>query len=241
LDADAAFQAIEDAERDLSGSAVAQSEHIEFQDVDIVTPSGACLVRGLVCTVPRYENLLVTGPNVSGKSSIFRVLGGLWPVRRGKLRRPLGPATAVEGTEADVRSVFLVPQRPYNAIGTLGEQITYPEVPDLSDPAVIDRLNELMRCVRLEHLVEREGGFAAEGTWANILSLGEQQRLGMARLFYHEPKFAVLDQCTDAVSVDVEEDLYDVARKRGITVSTTTTALLVNVRVDARGLVRMTL
>jgi ABC-type uncharacterized transport system fused permease/ATPase subunit len=112
------------------------------------------------------------------------------------------------------------PHTRYTALGSLGEQITYPDVPDLSDAAVVARLHELMRCVRLEHLVEREGGFAKVAPWANILSLGEQQRLGMARLFYHQPKYALLDQCTDAVSVDVEEALYDEARRKGITIIT---------------------
>jgi ABC-type uncharacterized transport system fused permease/ATPase subunit len=44
--------------------------------------------------------------------------------------------------------------------------------------------------------------------------------LQMARLFYHQPQFAILDECTSAVSVDVEGSMYQYCREVGITLFT---------------------
>ncbi len=83
-------------------------------------------------------------------------------------------------------------------------------------------LERLLEDVRLGYLSAR-WGLGAEGVdWENVLSLGEQQRLGMARLFFHRPRFAVLDECTNAVSVDVERGLYERAAYYGITMVTIT-------------------
>ncbi|WOL12539.1 hypothetical protein Cni_G21306 [Canna indica] len=80
-------------------------------------------------------------------------------------------------------------------------------------------LKSILEDVRLVYLLEREG-WDATTNWEDVLSLGEQQRLGMARLFFHHPKYGVLDECTNATSVDVEEHLFRLAREMGITVIT---------------------
>lgn len=74
---------------------------------------------------------------------------------------------------------------------------------ELGKDGAIDsaRLRELLTEVDLEYLIEREGGIDSIVDWGAQLSLGEQQRLGMARLFYHTPKFAILDECTSGVTV----------------------------------------
>ncbi|XP_072974928.1 ABC transporter D family member 1 [Typha angustifolia] len=195
---------------------------ISFREVDIITPSQKLLAKQLSCDIVQGKSLLVTGPNGSGKSSIFRVLRDLWPIATGRLIKPS------EG-------VFHVPQRPYTSLGTLRDQIIYPlsrEEAELRMPSLFNtgkrsdashlldaHLKTILENVRLVYLLEREG-WDATPNWEDVLSLGEQQRLGMARLFFHHPKFGILDECTNATSVDVEEHLYRLANKMGITVIT---------------------
>ena len=74
--------------------------------------------------------------------------------------------------------------------------------------------------VKLDYLEEREKGFDSVNDWNDVLSGGEKQRLAMARLFYHRPLFAILDECTSSMSMDVEADLYLKAKELGITLFT---------------------
>jgi ATP-binding cassette subfamily D (ALD) protein 3 len=72
----------------------------------------------------------------------------------------------------------------------------------------------------LDYLVDREGGFSSVNDWNDVLSGGEKQRMAMARLFYHRPLFAILDECTSAVSMEVEAKLYNKAKELEITLMT---------------------
>ena len=152
--------------------------HIRFDNVDLFSPTGALLVRGLNFEVKENSNVLISGPNGSGKSSLFRVLGGLWPVCSGTLTKP------------EQNKLFYIPQQPYLAPGTLRNQVTYPL--SLGHSQEDDQLRQLMSMVNLEYLIEREGGWDSEREWADVLSGGEKQRVAMARLFYHRPAFGIL-------------------------------------------------
>ncbi|CAJ0878179.1 3104_t:CDS:10 [Entrophospora sp. SA101] len=166
---------------DLKGKIIRSDGVIIFEKVPIITPN--------------YD--------VLGKSSLFRILGDLWPLFDGVVTKPT-PS-----------KLFYVPQKPYLALGTFRDQIIYPDTRVQSRTKGWDdeKLMELLEVVHLGYLVEREGGWDAVQDWADVLSGGEKQRVAMARLFYHRPQFAILDECTSAVSVDVEGIMYTYARK----------------------------
>ena len=188
---------------------------------------GTCCASDLSFKVEAGKPLIVTGPNASGKSSLFRMIGGLWKVQNGSIDRPCDENT----NRLTPEHVFLVPQKPYSVRGSLADQITYPKKvsPEDRTPEMEAQLFAMLKLVQVEYLVDRyattdaatgrvlASGWNAVMKWEDVLSLGEQQRIGCARLFYINPSFAILDECTSAVSVDVEEELYRHAHAQGIT------------------------
>mmetsp|Transcript_19026 Transcript_19026/g.53668 ORF Transcript_19026/g.53668 Transcript_19026/m.53668 type:complete len:348 (+) Transcript_19026:133-1176(+) len=204
-----------------------QGEDIWFHNLDLLTPSGHRLASGLDVRVRRHESLMVTGPNACGKTSLIRVLGGLWPAQAANgttMGDRVGaflarPASGTDGTTT-IQDLFLVPQRPYMCEGTLSQQVTYPQRPPPT-PELHARLQSLLEAVGIGYLVDREkAGWETVAKWEEELSLGEQQRLGIARLFFQNPTYAALDECTSAVSQDAEGNIYAEARRRGITTIT---------------------
>lgn len=192
------------------GKIIFKNNLIKFDKVPLVTPNGDVLIPEITFEIKSGMNVLVCGPNGSGKSSLFRILGELWPLFGGELTKP------------PRGKLFYIPQRPYMTLGCLRDQLTYPHSGAEASRrgATDEKLEEYLRRVQLSYILEREGGFDAVADWMDVLSGGEKQRIAMARLFYHQPQFAILDECTSAVSVDVEGSMYKYCRDVNITLLT---------------------
>ncbi|KAJ3026412.1 UNVERIFIED_CONTAM: hypothetical protein HDU68_005710 [Siphonaria sp. JEL0065] len=194
-----------------SGDFVETEEEIQFENVPIVSPNGDTLIKDLNFSLKPGMHLLIVGPNGSGKSSLFRILGGLWPLYGGVVHKP------------NRKKIFYIPQRPYLSNGTLRDQIIYPDTHvdmlarNISD---VDLLT-ILTTVQITNLVSANPeGLDATRDWKDVLAGGDKQRIAMARLFYHCPTFAILDECTSSVSMEAEKLLYTHAQELGISVMT---------------------
>lgn len=207
---------------DIQGTTHLGYDGLRLEDVPIVAPSPfprsgtKLLSSSLSFAVGPGEHLLISGPNGVGKSSVARVLAGLWPVYRGLVSRP---------RRIGQDGILFLPQRPYLSLGTLRDQVIYPSSAlDMREAGRTDaEVRSVLEAAKLGYLPDREGGLDARKAWSAVLSGGERQRMQIARVLWAEPRFAVLDEGTSAVSQDVEGSLYEACKSRGVTVVTVST------------------
>jgi vitamin B12/bleomycin/antimicrobial peptide transport system ATP-binding/permease protein len=170
-----------------------QGAGLAVNGLELDLPDGARLLRGLDLAVAPGEALLITGPTGIGKSTLLRAIAGIWPFGAGRIRKPEG-------------STLFLPQRPYLPLGTLRGALAYPQdASAYSDPDLAAAL-EQVGLARLVPLLD------TGGNWARQLSLGEQQRLGFARILLSRPATIFLDESTSALDEKSEAELYRVIR-----------------------------
>jgi ABC-type uncharacterized transport system fused permease/ATPase subunit len=160
------------------------------------------VVKNLTANCPLGSSLCFGG---CGRSSILRAMAGLWPAHAGSVARP---ALGKDG-------IFFVPQQSYACQGTLAAQVVYPKLLEECNPSAKE-LTEILNAVGLGAIVRR-WGLNALVNWELVLSGGECQRLGFARVLYTNPKVAVLDETTSALDIALEDRCMKAVVQRGIT------------------------
>jgi putative ATP-binding cassette transporter len=163
---------------------------IDLKKLLVTLPNGAPLVAADGFSFHNNERTLVTGPSGSGKSTLFRAVAGIWPFATGTIDIP-AKAT-----------LMMLPQRPYFPVGSLHAAVAYPAEPAAYTP---QQMAEVITAVGLPALAAR---LDEEAHWNRMLSLGEQQRLGLARALLHAPQYLFLDEATASLDEPSEAALY---------------------------------
>jgi len=169
---------------------------VALDRLELRLPAGDPLVEAERISVSPHDRVLVSGPSGSGKSTLLRAIAGIWPFGQGSVSIPKG---------ADL---MVLPQRPYLPIGSLHAAVAYPAAPDRFDHA---QMREVLTAVGLPALANR---LDEDAHWNRMLSLGEQQRLGIARAILHKPDYLLLDEATASLDEPSEARLYELLDDR---------------------------
>ncbi|HZH45102.1 MAG TPA: ABC transporter ATP-binding protein/permease [Roseococcus sp.] len=157
------------------------ADSLVFRNLEVAFANGTTVINGANAEIKAGERVLIQGESGTGKSTLFRAIGGLWPWGAGEISTP------------PRESMMFMPQRPYLPLGTLKGALSYPADPNTYSDE--DCAAALIR-VGLTQLPPR---LDEEERWDRVLSLGEQQRLAFARLFLHKPAWIFMDEATAAL------------------------------------------
>src|SRR3979411_3293039 len=123
-------------------------------------------------------------------------MAGLWPFGTGTVKVPRGA------------KLMMLPQRPYFPVDSLEAAVSYPSEPGEFESA---RIRQVVESVGLPALAQR---LSDEVHWNQVLSLGEQQRLGIARAILQAPDYLFLDEATASLDEASEAMLYRLLDQR---------------------------
>ncbi len=167
--------------------------NIHLDGLSVAQHDGRIMIDEADTVIIAGQKVLLMGESGTGKSTLIRAIAGLWPWGSGSVRLPAGAKIA------------FLPQRPYMPLGTLRQVLCYP---DAGETYTDGSLQQALTRSGLKRLIPRMN---EEEKWDKVLSGGEQQRIGFARLLVLLPDIVIMDEATsalDAASQDAMMELF---------------------------------
>ena len=159
------------------------SGKVVLQNLTVHTQTGSPLLTDIHLQARSPEWVLLEGRSGIGKSTLLRVLAGLWPYYHGSF--------SLEGNR------LFFPQRPYLPADTLRQTVSYPYAACQDDHLIQTVLEQVGLSSPTGRLHTLMTDLDTSYEWHGILSGGEQQRLSLARALLHKPQILFLDEATN--------------------------------------------
>lgn len=170
-------------------------QSLKLDGIELFTPANRLLIHAFDAELQPGDRVMITGPSGTGKSTLFRAVGNLWPYGKGKITVP------------EHRDLMILPQKPHLPLMSLRGVVSYPKG---IVPYTDEEIGEALELVGLEKLKEIIGNEDITGGHLETsLSGGEKQRLAFARVFLAKPKILFLDECTSALDRDWQNKMYE--------------------------------
>lgn len=162
------------------------NEYLTVSSLQVLNPEEKVLMLNGNVDLNEHSTILIKGPSGCGKSTLLRTIAGLWPYAKGAISYP------------DLNGTLFLTQKPYLPLGSLRSAITYPM-------EHCGNIEKILERVGLSHLYTKLDDI---DNWEQILSVGEQQRIAIARALIIKPQMLFLDEATSALDEDIENKLY---------------------------------
>ncbi|CEF62878.1 ATP-binding cassette sub-family D member 4 [Strongyloides ratti] len=183
-----------------------------FENVNINTPKGKVIVKDMSMSIDNNTNLLIRGSSGTGKTSLVRILSGLWKHSSGKI-----------SAKYTIDDIEIIPQKSYLPVGrfSLYHLIMFPSIniddgfqTDIKSQDIFELLNKL----KMKHLLDKVGNIFDQLSieFINTLTPGEIQRLVFIRAIIKNPKVIILDESTNSVDSETENVMYSIMKENNI-------------------------
>lgn len=200
-----------------TGSAPTATGGVRFRGIAFAYPGSPAILSETDLTIAPGEAIGLLGGSGSGKSTLARLIVGLVPPDKGDVlyeAEDAGQTARATAWIRDCRGIAFVDQQPFFPRGSLLSAVTFWN--DGVPPAVLSRAlaDAEIRDVILGRPGGLDGPIGENGTG---FSVGEQQRLAIARALVDQPRLLVLDDATSNLDEETEARVIENLRRRGIT------------------------
>jgi len=177
-------------------------DRVVYQNVTLHSADKSrLLISDLNFEIKRAARWLVIGKDDAPKVALFRATAGVWECGGGQIIRP------------GLDDILFLPERPYIPPGTLREVLLRTGMEDI---IATEEVIAVLHGLGLDEVLEHANGLDTDQDWDDLLSIGEQHLLSIARIFLAKPAFVFLDRPGSSLPKSKISSILDMLTEQGI-------------------------